>query len=577
MQSSSPTGITQANPASESARAGGGLRWLPGPAAILLVLLQLMLIVTVALTAGGTAAVVALVLGGAVLALGWYLGLGSRQGPAIGQVLRQSLGEQIDISPALTRDTDDDDLRAYGDVTKRLRDMILAFQHQSIVISLSSAKSRLMAEKANREASGQLELSDQIFQASDETTTALQDVSGRASAITDMNTRNLEVARESSQQLVEARFQVETINNAMGEFQDNIARLEESSGQIRSILGTVRDFSEQTNMLALNAAIEAARAGEHGRGFAVVADEVRNLSARVGEAASQIGSLLEEMINAMSGAGNQAQSIMTQSATAGESVRSAAEQFSTMVEDFTQAHEDLLMVSSSLEELTATNAETHRHASEIRNSGEQIRNGMVGIFDQTDSLRDNTNLVLQALCRFQLGEGPLEAMVHKLFARRDELEQMLEELGQQGYDVFDFNYKEIPGTGGQKFDTSWADALGKRLQPLLDKWDQGGKDGIVYTLPTDQNGYLPAARTASAQPMTGDPRVDAARSVHKRITVRGQELENLRKCTFLSMGTFVLPGTDTIVLVIYVPIHVKGKRWGSMSSGILPQALGVGS
>src|SRR5690554_4166060 len=399
MQSSSPTGITQANPASESARAGGGLRWLPGPAAILLVLLQLMLIVTVALTAGGTAAVVALVLGGAVLALGWYLGLGSRQGPAIGQVLRQSLGEQIDISPALTRGTDDDDLRAYGDVTKRLREMILAFQHQSIVISLSSAKSRLMAENANHEASGQLELSDQIFQASDETTTALQDVSGRASAITDMNSRNLEVARESSQQLVEARFQVETINNAMGEFQGNIARLEESSGQIRSILGTVRDFSEQTNMLALNAAIEAARAGEHGRGFAVVADEVRNLSARVGEAASQIGNLLEEMINAMSGAGNQAQSIMTQSATAGESVRSAAEQFSTMVEDFTQAHEDLLMVSSSLEELTATNAETHRHASEIRSSGEQIRDGMVGIFDQTDSLRDNTNLVLQALCR----------------------------------------------------------------------------------------------------------------------------------------------------------------------------------
>ena len=75
--------------------------------------------------------------------------------------------------------------------------------------------------------------------------------------------------------------------------------------------------------------------------------------------------------------------------------------------------------------------------------------------------------------------------------------------------------------------------------------------------------------------MTGDPRVDAARSVHKRFTASGQELENLRKCTFLGMGTFVLPGTNNVVLVIYVPIQVDGKRWGIMTSGIVPKALGV--
>lgn len=575
MQSSSTAGVARDLPSSEQPWSARASRWLPGPSALLLVVLQLALIVTVALSSGGTTAVVAVVLGGVVLVLGWTIGLRSGGGHGLDQVLEQSLGEQIDISPALTKDADSDELRAYGTFTRRLRDMILDFQHQSITISLSSAKSRLLAEQANGQASGQQGLSEQIFQASEETTAALQDISGRASTITEMNTRNLDVARESSQQLGEARFQVESINNAMGEFQGNIARLEESSGQIRKILGTVQDFSEQTNMLALNAAIEAARAGEHGRGFAVVADEVRNLSVRVGEAANQIGSLLEDMINAMSGAGNQAQSIMTQSATAGESVRSAADQFATMVSDFTQAHEDLLMVSSSLEQLTATNTETHGHAAEIRDRSEQIRDGMAEIFTQTDALRDNTNLVLQALCRFNLGEGPLEAMINKLFDRRDQLERIMEELRQQGYNLYDFNYKEIPDTGGQKFDTSWSDALGKRIQPLLDEWDLGGKDGIVYTLPTDQNGYLPIARSASAQPMTGNPRVDAARSVHKRITVRGQELENLRKCTFLSMGTFVLPGTSNVILVIYVPIHVDGKRWGVMTSGIVPRALGV--
>lgn len=556
-------------------KSGGPGRWLPTPVAILLILLQVALMATVGWLASGMVATIAVVLGVAVLALAWYLGVQSRRDRSISQVFERALGQQINISDALTEGDDSEEARSLNAFNQRLREMILDFQHQSISISLSSARSRLLAELANREATGQKNLSEQIFQASDETTSALQDVTSRTTTITEMNTRNLDVARDSSQQLGEARFQVETINNAMGEFQQNIQRLEVSSTQIQKILGTVQDFSEQTNMLALNAAIEAARAGEQGRGFAVVADEVRNLSVRVGEAASQIGTLLEEMINAMSGAGNQAQSIMTQSATAGESVSAAASQFAAMVEDFTQAHEDLLMVSSSLEELTATNTETHSHATEIRDRSEQIREGMSNIFTEADALRDNTNLVLQALCRFNLGEGPLEAMINKLFDRRDQLEEIMAGLRNEGYNLFDVNYKEISGTGGQKFDTSWADALGRRIQPLLDEWDLGGKDGIIYTLPTDQNGYLPIARSASAQPMSGDPRVDAARSVHKRITVSGQELENLRKCTYLSMGTFILPGTTNVVLVIYVPIMVDGKRWGVMTSGIVPKAVGV--
>ena len=68
----------------------------------------------------------------------------------------------------------------------------------------------------------------------------------------------------------------------------SMARLDERSLRIGTMVTAIHEIAEQTNLLALNAAIEAARAGESGRGFAVVADEVRQLADRTNKATSEI-------------------------------------------------------------------------------------------------------------------------------------------------------------------------------------------------------------------------------------------------------------------------------------------------
>ncbi|GGI97518.1 methyl-accepting chemotaxis protein [Halopseudomonas pertucinogena] len=511
-------------------------------------------------------------LGTIALFLAWQL---TQQSAAGTSALRHRFSGadalQVDLSPPAGPEQSDPDFVAFSD---RLRDMLLGLQQQNLRIAVDSAKNRVLAERTEQAARAQQNLSELIFQASDQTSSALQDISARTSNISGMTARNLDAARSSQIRLTEACDHMQQISQVMHGFQGNMEALDASSGQIMKILTTVQNFSAQTNMLALNAAIEAARAGEQGRGFAVVADEVRSLSIQVGTAADQIGELMEQMLGAMTGAEQQSRQMRQQSEEAGEAVRGAADQFGQMVEDFQHTNDDLLMVSSALEELAVGNQETHQHSIAIRDSSRSISANMEQNFALADRQRDDSNLALQTLSLFRLGNGQMEAVTDRLMEYRAAVERELEALAASGVDIFDRRYTPIPNTNPPKHDVSWADACRPRIQPLLDKWDHQGKDGILYIAPVDDHGYLPVARTAASQPPTGDPKVDAVKSNYKRFVVPSKvELENLNKCKYVSLGTFVLPGTDTVIFVQFVPLMVNGRHWGSLSAGILPQAL----
>lgn len=69
------------------------------------------------------------------------------------------------------------------------------------------------------------------------------------------------------------------------------------SKNIYTIVNSISEISEQTNVLSINAAIEAARSGDAGKGFKVVAGEIRALATESTKNTTEITKILSTMIS----------------------------------------------------------------------------------------------------------------------------------------------------------------------------------------------------------------------------------------------------------------------------------------
>jgi methyl-accepting chemotaxis protein len=105
------------------------------------------------------------------------------------------------------------------------------------------------------------------------------------------------ISEEGAAVIHNAATEMRKISDAVQSSSAIVEDLGKQSNQITSIVNTIKEIADQTNLLALNAAIEAARAGEQGRGFAVVADEVRKLAERTSLSTTEIGGMVSKIQN----------------------------------------------------------------------------------------------------------------------------------------------------------------------------------------------------------------------------------------------------------------------------------------
>ena len=200
---------------------------------------------------------------------------------------------------------------------------------------------------------------------SDATNNMSHSINTIASAIEEISASLNEVSRNCQHELSiasEAHKQAERNNNVMN-------KLKESIKQIDTILDSINDIAEQTNMLALNATIEAASAGDAGKGFAVVAGEVKTLSNLTAQSTEHIAAQID---------------------TIHTDIRNSIEASGKVLEIIEEVTSISNTIAVSVEEQSATISET---AKNISNAGDASKDIVISFNEGTGHLDEISSAI----------------------------------------------------------------------------------------------------------------------------------------------------------------------------------------
>lgn len=453
----------------------------------------------------------------------------------------------------------------------RVRSMVTDTRQMSVGIAIGATRMTKLMNGTAVSARHQGELTDVIFNASNEVSSAMGTITQHTESLAKSTDHNLDTARQSYDELLQVVERIHGISTRLSAFTTTVQELSSTSRSIREIGILINDISDQTNLLALNAAIEAARAGEVGRGFAVVADEVRKLAEKVKSATGVISESTSNMIHLVENTLGETERINEDAQHTREVVERSSTKFQTMVSDFGVMTNQLGEITEAMQGLARTNTDINGKVTEIHDLSQDAGRKMTESLEQSRELRDSTERVQSLVARFRLGSSAFDRVFAIAEDYRDRIEAWLTEQAGQGLDLFDTNYQPIPGSDPPKFRTSYdtriEDGLRKHLDGVL-----GEMDGLRYSFCVDQNGYTPSHNTKYSQPPSGDRAKDL---LHSRVKRKFDDDTGLRaaRSTTESLLQSYMRDTGELLNDLSLPIHIGGRHWGALRVGFEPSLL----
>jgi methyl-accepting chemotaxis protein len=262
-------------------------------------------------------------------------------------------------------------LAAFATMITNLRELIREIDTGATSIASSSEELSTVTNQTSKGVAEQQSQTDQVATAMNEMVATVNEVAKSAEAAFQAANHASEKSGNGEKAVKDTLSFVTDLNQQSADVTKQLNGLHAETNNIGTVLDVIKSVAEQTNLLALNAAIEAARAGEQGRGFAVVADEVRSLAQRTQSSATEIETLISNLVNsaetsvASMEAGNRlAEQTLERAELAGTAIQEMAE----AVEDIRQYNSQ---IATAAEEQSSVAEDINQNITLIRDVGDQ--------------------------------------------------------------------------------------------------------------------------------------------------------------------------------------------------------------
>jgi methyl-accepting chemotaxis protein len=259
-------------------------------------------------------------------------------------------------------------------------------------VSISTYRIHVVSDQISKTAAEVALEAVNVSDASKAMAATSEDIAKNCQVAADGAARASESATNGAQVVENSIKVMREIAATVQESSRTVASLGERSTQIGTIISSIKEIAEQTNLLALNAAIEAARAGEQGRGFAVVADEVRKLAERTTSATREISEMISSIqnetgsaVSAMEKGMAQVQAGTSEAARSGVALRDILEQVNavtTQVSQIAAAAEEQTVSTASISQNIETIKETIQVTSRESETSAAAANEMNAIAEE---------------------------------------------------------------------------------------------------------------------------------------------------------------------------------------------------
>ncbi|MGP8119884.1 MAG: methyl-accepting chemotaxis protein [Xanthobacteraceae bacterium] len=376
-----------------------------------------------------------------------------------------------------------------------------------------------------------------------------------------------------------ARDTVDSAADSTAQLVDSVSRIAQRLGSVSAVLaevakvsGSIEAIARQTNLLALNATIEAARAGEAGRGFAVVANEVKNLAAATRTATLRIGDTVRSLDAEVS-------LLIDESGTATRHATHAGEGAGQIRQVMGRVHQDFSAMGQDVDAIANAACSNLGHCDVLLAElgdlarGVELSSGDIKLADtRVGGLLETSEKLIQAIADSGAETAdtrliPVVAGAAKQIAEAFEAAIARGEV--TAAQLFDENYREIPGTDPKQFLTDYVELTDRILPPIQDPL-QTVDPRIVFCVAWAKGGYLPTHNPNYRKPPGKDPVWNAANCRNRRVfndravqkvgaNTRPFQLQTYRRD--MGGGNFVL------MKDLSSPIFVHGRHWGAFRMG----------